>query len=68
MIDTNMKKITRDVTRTRDEIQVYSFDLDLEVSYHPSQLPIRAFMPWQLVIDSTDFNVLLIALFYRATL
>jgi len=29
----------------------------LNLCNHPSQLPIRAFMPWQLVIDSTVFNV-----------
>jgi len=30
---------------------------NLNLCYHPSQLPIGAFMPWQLVIDSTVFNV-----------
>jgi len=31
--------------------------LNFKFVCHPSQLPIRAFMPWQLVIDSTVFNV-----------
>jgi len=32
--------------------------LNVYLCYHPSKLPIRAFMPWQFVINSTVFNEL----------
>jgi len=43
--------------RRSDISKFSSFLAILNLCYHPSQLPIRAFMPWQLVIYSTVFNV-----------